>query len=46
MRLVMYAVFRKDTNEKVYTNVSHRKCEEYIAENSGDFEIRYKWISI
>ena len=46
MRIIMYAVFDKSTNKRVYTNVNHRKCEEYIAENSGDLEIRYKWMSI
>ena len=46
MRTIMYAVFNKDTNKRVYTNIDHKKCEQYIAENSGNFEIRYKWMSI
>ena len=47
MRTITYAVINKETNKKVYTNISHRKCEEYIKKNgNANLVIGYKWISI
>lgn len=49
MRTITYAVINKETNEKVYTNINYRKCEEYIKKNENkntNLVIGYKWISI
>lgn len=46
MRIIKYAVFNKETNERVFTNCSLRKCEERLAQLGGGYEIRHKWLSI
>ena len=48
MRTIMYSVWNKKENKRVYINCRGYKCEEYIAnlENKEDYEIRYKWMSI
>lgn len=45
MRIIKYAVFNKETNERVFTHCSLRKCEERLAQLGG-YEIRHKWFSI
>lgn len=45
MRTIIYAVFNKDTNERVYTNADLHKCEEHMKGLKGNFEIRHKWKS-
>ena len=47
MRAIMYAIFNKRTNERVYTNIDYTKCNDKLntMENKEDFEIRYKWFS-
>ena len=48
MRTIMYAVFNKETNERIYTNCRLYKCEEFLEaqENKEALEIRHKWFSI
>ncbi len=48
MRTIRYAVFNKETNERIYTDCRYKKCVEKInsMENKEKFEIRYKWVSI
>ena len=48
MRTIIYKVYNKETNEKVYTDCRKYKCEEFIAnnENKENLEIRYRWASI
>ena len=47
MRTITYAVINKETHKKVYTNISLKKCEEYIKNNeNANLVIGYKWISI
>ena len=48
MRTIMYAVFNKETNARVYTNADHSKCAEFIntQPNAEELTIRYKWFSI
>ena len=48
MRLIMYAIFNKETNKKVYANCRMSKCTEVLEAmpNKESFEIRYKWQSI
>lgn len=47
MRTIMYAIFNKTTNMRVYTNWNHSKCVEVMNEldNKEEYEIRYKWFS-
>ncbi len=47
MRTILYAVFNKETSERVYTDCRRHKCEEVLnqMENKNDFEIRHKWVS-
>lgn len=47
MRTIIYAIFNKETNERVYTNIDRYKCEKVLneLENKENFEIRYKWRS-
>lgn len=47
MRTIIYSVWNKETNERVYANCRSRKCEEYInaQENPDNFAITYKWRS-
>lgn len=47
MRTIKYGVFNKETNERIYTNYSYTKCEEFIdgQENNEALEIRHKWFS-
>lgn len=47
MRTIIYSVWNKETNKKVYANCKCRKCEEFIneQENPSNFEITYKWRS-
>jgi hypothetical protein len=47
MRTIIYGVFNKETNERVYTNCRAQKCMEFIEtlENREKFEIRHKWQS-
>lgn len=48
MRTIMYAVFNKETNKKVYTSIDRCRCENYInsLEDKENYTIRYKWFSI
>ena len=48
MRTIMYAIFNKNTNERIYTNISLAKCTEELDRmyNKEDYEIRHKWFSI
>ena len=48
MRLIHYAVFNKETRERVYTNCDFAKCQEYLESlpNQKDYIIGYKWLSI
>lgn len=47
MRTITYAIFNKETNERVYANINRFKCEEKLnsLENKEKFEIRHKWVS-
>ena len=47
MRTIIYAVFNKETNERIYSNCRERKCEEFINahEDKEKLVIRYKWKS-
>ena len=48
MRTIFYAVFNKETNERLYTNRSSLECEKFMnaLENKENYEIRHKWFSI
>ena len=48
MRTIVYAVFNKETNTRLYTNANHSKCVEFISgqPNADELTIRYKWFSI
>ena len=48
MRSIMYAIFNKSTNERIYTNCNRSKCEKILNELSKreEYEIRYRWYSI
>ena len=48
MRTIIYTVFDKTTNKRVYTNCRQSECEKFLAtyENKENAEIRYKWFSI
>lgn len=48
MRIIKYAVFNKETNERIFTHCSLRKCEEKLVQlnNENGYEIRHKWFSI
>lgn len=46
MRTIIYAVFNKETNERVYTNCKKSKCEEFAkSQGNSNLEVRYKWYS-
>jgi L-rhamnose mutarotase len=47
MRTIKYAIFDKETNERLFTDFSRAKCEEEMEkmEDKEKFEIRYKWFS-
>lgn len=48
MRTVLYGVFNKETNERIFTHCLPRKAQEFLEslENKENFEIRHKWVSI
>lgn len=48
MRTIIYGVFDKETNKRIYTNVRKSKCEEFISaqDDKENLVICYKWISI
>ena len=48
MRAIFYAIFNKETNERIYTDRSIFECEKMMAtlKNKENFEIRHKWFSI
>ena len=48
MRGILYGVFNKETNERIYTNCRRYKCEEFVEthENKANLEIRYKWFKV
>ena len=48
MRTIMYAVFNKETNERLYTDARQSKCLEFISgqPNAEQLTIRYKWFSV
>lgn len=48
MRLIHYAVFNKETKERVYTNCDQAKCQEYLnkMDNKENYTVGYKWLSI
>lgn len=47
MRTIIYSVWNKETNTKIYSNWQECKCQEVIdnMEDKEQFEIRYKWRS-
>lgn len=47
MRTIIYAIFNKETNERVYANCRQSKCQKMLdtMENKENYEIRYKWFS-
>jgi hypothetical protein len=47
MRTIIYTIYKKGTNERVYSNARQIKCEEILAtlENKEQYEIRYQWRS-
>ena len=47
MRTIIYGVFNKETNKRIYTNCRESKCAEFISkqDNKENLEIRYKWMS-
>lgn len=47
MRTIIYGVFNKETNKRIYTNSRQSKCEEFInaQENKANLVICYKWFS-
>lgn len=47
MRTIIYSVFDKTTNQRIYTNCRKAKCEEFVEknENKENLVIRYKWMS-
>ena len=47
MRTIIYGVFDKETNKRIYTNIRESKCEEFInaQENKENLVIRYTWRS-
>ena len=47
MRSIMYAVFNKETNERLFTNCGQSRCKEYVDSHpdNGNLVIRYKWFS-
>lgn len=47
MRTIIYAVFNKETHERLYTNCNERKCEEFInaQKENENLVIRYKWFN-
>lgn len=48
MRTIIYGVFNKETNKRIYTNCRKSKCIEFIdnQDNKENYEIRHKWFSI
>lgn len=48
MRINLYAIFNKETNERVYTDARRKECEKVLAtmDNRENFEIRSKFVSI
>ena len=48
MRTVIYGVFNKETNERIYSDCRRNKCEEFInaQDNKENLVIKYKWFSI
>ena len=48
MRLIHYTVINKTTKERVYTNCSQAKCQEYLDKmpNKENYTIVYNWLSI
>ena len=48
MRTIIYAVFNKETRERVFTNINRYKCEDYInsLDNKENYVIGHKWFSI
>lgn len=47
MRTIIYTVWDKESNKKVYVNCYRRECEKFInsQENPASFGITYKWRS-
>ena len=47
MRTIIYTVFNKETNERIYSDCRKRKCEEFISahEEREKLVICYKWKS-
>lgn len=48
MRTIIYAVFNKETNERIYIDCRRNKCEEFIGmqNNKENLVVKYKWSSI
>lgn len=48
MRLKLYAIFNKETNERIFTTAIYGKCEKILEtiENSENYEVRHKWTSV
>ena len=48
MRTIIYGVFNKETNERIYIDCRRSKCEEFIStqDNKENLVVRYKWFSI
>ena len=47
MRTIIYAIFNKETNERIYTNADFGKCNQKLntLENKENYVIRHKWFS-
>lgn len=47
MRIRLYGVFNKKTNERVYTNCDKAQCEKFIAklDDKENYEVRNKYHS-
>ena len=42
----MYAIFNKETNERVYTKSDRFICEKKLdSMDKSKYEIRFKWVS-
>jgi hypothetical protein len=48
MRLIIYAVFNKETNKRIFTSAYFHKCNEKMKalDNAENYEIRHKFKSI
>ena len=47
MRTIIYGVFNKETNKRLYIDCRERNCQKYIDNHpeKANLVIRYKWKS-